>query len=271
MNVKFVQNTHYFWSCSKDGLLKYWDADKFEQIQVLTGHQGPIWSLIPSTDGSFIVTVSQDKTIRIWIRTDEPLYLEEERENALESMLDSQNNRDLISNSSLESAPPSKQTVESIKASERLLEAIETVDEHNSRVLDYKLEYEDAISKLSKDAIKEKEAKGEPIIAPLKENPLLLGLTTYDYLYKKIKEIKSNDLEESLIILPYNAVVKLFHNFDMWIKQGKNIELISRCVFYLLKVHHNQIVLDKTLLPLLDSIKQNTRNKLVEFKVLFLF
>lgn len=28
MQVKFVPNTHYFWSCSKDKLLKNWDADK---------------------------------------------------------------------------------------------------------------------------------------------------------------------------------------------------------------------------------------------------
>jgi len=34
--VKFVPNTHLFFSAGKDGKIKQWDADKFERIQVLT-------------------------------------------------------------------------------------------------------------------------------------------------------------------------------------------------------------------------------------------
>lgn len=28
-SVKFQPETHYFFSCGKDGVVKYWDADRF--------------------------------------------------------------------------------------------------------------------------------------------------------------------------------------------------------------------------------------------------
>ena len=40
--VKFVPNTHYFFTVSKDGLLKQWDADNFERIVTLKGHIGEV-------------------------------------------------------------------------------------------------------------------------------------------------------------------------------------------------------------------------------------
>ena len=32
MQVKFVGDTHHFLSCGKDGLIKYWDADKVRSL-----------------------------------------------------------------------------------------------------------------------------------------------------------------------------------------------------------------------------------------------
>ncbi len=60
---------------------------QYEQIQVLPGHQGMVWALFASTTGSFVVSVSQDKSIRIWSRTEEQLFPEEEREKALEQSI----------------------------------------------------------------------------------------------------------------------------------------------------------------------------------------
>eukprot|EP01050_Picozoa_sp_SAG11_P004153 SAG11_NODE_258_length_11542_cov_35.970899_10_plen_109_part_00 len=37
MALAFVPRTHYFFSGGKDGLVKYWDADKFEQILAIHG------------------------------------------------------------------------------------------------------------------------------------------------------------------------------------------------------------------------------------------
>lgn len=76
MGVRFVRNTHYLFSVSKDHLVKYWDADKFELLLTLGGHHAEVWSLAVSTHGDFVVTGSHDRSIRRWDRTDEPFFLE---------------------------------------------------------------------------------------------------------------------------------------------------------------------------------------------------
>jgi len=46
MQVAFAPNTHYVFTVGKDRLLKYWDADRFEQLLSLDGHHGEVRSLL---------------------------------------------------------------------------------------------------------------------------------------------------------------------------------------------------------------------------------
>ena len=39
-----MPNTHYVFTVGKDKLLKYWDADRFEQLLSLDGHHGEVTS-----------------------------------------------------------------------------------------------------------------------------------------------------------------------------------------------------------------------------------
>jgi U3 small nucleolar RNA-associated protein 12 len=39
-----------------------------------------VWALSVSHDGSSLVSAGHDRTLRVWTRTDEPVFLEEERE-----------------------------------------------------------------------------------------------------------------------------------------------------------------------------------------------
>ncbi|XP_004363419.1 WD repeat domain-containing protein [Capsaspora owczarzaki ATCC 30864] len=80
MSVRFVPETHYFFSVSKDKTLRYWDADRFEHIASLEGHHSEVWCLAVSKTGHFIVTGSHDRSIRVWERTEQQLFVEEERE-----------------------------------------------------------------------------------------------------------------------------------------------------------------------------------------------
>ena len=41
-DLKFIANTHMFFTCGHDGLLKQWDADNFQRIVTLEGHFGII-------------------------------------------------------------------------------------------------------------------------------------------------------------------------------------------------------------------------------------
>jgi U3 small nucleolar RNA-associated protein 12 len=63
--VQFVPRTHYFFSVSKDGYLKYWDADHYEHVLSLPGHQSEIWAMCVSSQGDFVVTGSHDRSIRV--------------------------------------------------------------------------------------------------------------------------------------------------------------------------------------------------------------
>lgn len=71
-----MQNTHYMFSAGKEGIVKYWDADKFQLLLTLEGHHAQIWCLGISNRGDFIVTGSHDRSIRRWDRTEEPFFIE---------------------------------------------------------------------------------------------------------------------------------------------------------------------------------------------------
>lgn len=79
MCCRFVRQTHYLVSCSKDRSVKLWDCDSYELITVLGTHAGEVWGLALSFDAAFVVTAGSDKAVRYWKRTDTQLFLEEER------------------------------------------------------------------------------------------------------------------------------------------------------------------------------------------------
>ena len=123
-------NGHHFFSSSKDRTIKYWDGDKFEQIQRLDGHHGEIWALVVSRTGDFVVSASHDKSIRVWEQSDEQIFLEEEKEKELEELYEStlatslerEPDEDGENN---EVAAAGKQTVETLMAGEKIIEALE--------------------------------------------------------------------------------------------------------------------------------------------------
>lgn len=39
-----MPDTHYAFTVGKDGLVKYWDADRWELLLTLEGHKAEVWS-----------------------------------------------------------------------------------------------------------------------------------------------------------------------------------------------------------------------------------
>ena len=91
--LRFQPQTHYFFSCGKEGSLKYWDADRFEQILCLPGHCAAAWGVDVSPEGAYCVSVGGDRTLRVWRRSEEQVFVEEERERALEAQIDEEAER----------------------------------------------------------------------------------------------------------------------------------------------------------------------------------
>ena len=71
MQVKFVQDTHYIFSASRDKTVKYWDGDTYELIMVFKENIGEIWSLAVSSLGDFFISASNDKSLKKWVQTRE--------------------------------------------------------------------------------------------------------------------------------------------------------------------------------------------------------
>ncbi|KAI9266512.1 WD40-repeat-containing domain protein [Phascolomyces articulosus] len=252
--IQFVWGTHYFFTVSKDKMIKYWDGDKFENIMKLAGHHGEIWALAVSRHGGIVVTGSHDRSIRIWERTDEQLFLEEEREKELEEMYEStlvsQMEKVDVNDTELDSA--GKQTMETLKAGERIMEALDIADEE----------------KLGWEAYETAKAKGLPAEQP-QRNPILLAmgdLTPEKYVFNTVEKIKTNDLDEALLVLPFAKVTSLLSYIESWAKKNWNIILISRVLFALIKMHHNQIVANRMMRPMLDSIRHELRANLQKQK-----
>ncbi|KAA8570580.1 hypothetical protein EYC84_002840 [Monilinia fructicola] len=246
-------NGHHFFSSSKDKMIKYWDGDKFEQIQRLDGHHGEIWALAVSRTGDFLVSASHDKSIRVWEQTDEQIFLEEEKEKELEELYESTLTTSLNPDKNEEDdenevGAAGKQTVETLMAGEKIVEALEigTAD------LELMAEYE--IAKAS-----------NPNTAPPARNLLFMALGNISaerHVLNTFQKIKAAALHDALLVLPFSTLPMLFTFLNIFATKEMNIPLTCRILFFMLKTHHKQIVASKTMRTMLDGIRENLRKSL---------
>ncbi|KAJ3511496.1 hypothetical protein NLJ89_g4068 [Agrocybe chaxingu] len=272
MQVAFEKGTHYFWTVGKDKLLKYWDGDKFEGIQKLEGHHGEVWALALSHHGNFVVTGSHDKSIRVWEKLDEPLFLEEEREKELEGLYesgiaDSLNRADPPIGSGAEGGPVNgaseaevgtvtKQTTETLMASERIMEALDLADTERQTFK----EYEEAMLRLSEDDTMR--------MQPPPRNAVLAAydLEPEAWVLRVVEKIPATALQDALLVLPFGKVVSLMVYLNIWSQKGWNITLVSRIMFFLLKTHHHQIIANRIMRTTLIPLRKHLRAALQQQK-----
>jgi len=82
-----------------------------------------------------------------------------------------------------------------------------------------------------------------------------------------IKRVRPADLEETLMLLPFNSVLGLFSFLDEWISKGLSMELVTKIAYFLIRLHHTQISANPgTLLKVLLSLQKNTRAQLQQLK-----
>lgn len=253
MQVSFVADTHRFFTVSKDRLVKHWDGDKFENIQKLEGHHGEVWALATSKSGEFVVTGSHDRSIRIWEQTDEELFLEEEREKELEELYENveQNAYDEDGPQD-DAAPAGLETKETLMDGEKILEALEMGEEERAKM----------------QAYDEARRSGQKIPMPAK-NPLLTALGDISiemHVLRVIEKVNASRLQDALLVLPFDKVLTLFAFLDHWASKEWNTPLTCRTLFFLLKVHHDQIVANRLMRPMLDSIRVHLRRGLTRQK-----
>ncbi len=255
MQVAFVPhnqdgNGHHFFSASKDRVIKYWDGDKFEQIQKLEGHHGEIWALAVSRTGDFLVSASHDKSIRVWNQTDEQIFLEEEREKELEELYENTLTTSLEHGEEdgevkSEAVAAGKQTIDTLMAGEKIAEALE-------------------IGMLDLEIMKEyNQAKAsQPNLALPSRDPIFLAFNNISaeaHLLNVIQKIKAAAIQDALLIIPFDKVFALFIFLRIWAERQWNMALTCRILFFMLKTHHKQIVASKAMRTTLDEIREQLR------------
>ncbi|KAL3461080.1 hypothetical protein BJX64DRAFT_171153 [Aspergillus heterothallicus] len=258
MAVAFVPsnndgNGHNFFSVSKDRVIKYWDGDKFEHIQKLAGHHGEIWAMAISHSGDFIVTASHDKSIRTWEQTDEPLFLEEEREKELEEIYDnnlaaSLEDEEDNGGEKAEAVDAGKQTTDTLMAGEKIMEALDLGMEDLEVMREWR-------------TVKAR----QPNAAPPARNPLYIALgnvSAEQHLLNIVQKIPAAALQDALLVLPFSKVPALFTFLNIWASREWNVPLTCRVLFFMLKTHHRQIVASKLMKPMLDKIRSSLRRVL---------
>ncbi|XP_059667557.1 uncharacterized protein LOC132312981 isoform X2 [Cornus florida] len=147
MAVQFVRNTHYMFSVGKDRLVKYWDADKFELLLTLEGHHAEVWCLSVSNRGDFVVTGSHDRSIRRWDRTEEPFFIEEEKEKRLEEMFESDLDNAFENRYAPKEELPEegavalagKKTQETLTATDSIIEALDMAEAELKRIAEHEV------------------------------------------------------------------------------------------------------------------------------------
>jgi U3 small nucleolar RNA-associated protein 12 len=261
LSVSFVPNNnegngHHFFSASKDRVIKYYDGDKFEQIQRLTGHHGEIWAMAIAHSGEFVVSASHDKSIRIWQQTDDPIFLEEEREKELEELYentlltnleqdDREANGDADAN---EAVDASKQTVQTLMAGEKIEEALGLGMED----LELMREYEEARTLNPKAAIPQR-------------NPMFLAnanVSASSYVLGTFQKIPSALLQDALLVLSFSQLPNLFTFLALWASEARAVPLTCRVLFFMIKTHQRQIVSSRLLRVLLGNVRDQLRRTL---------
>ena len=257
MQVAFVPhnqdgNGHHFFSASKDRVIKYWDGDKFEQIQKLEGHHGEIWAMAISRTGESLVTASHDKSIRVWQQTEEQIFLEEEREKELEELYEntlttSLDQEEAADGRKAEVAAAGKQTTETLMAGERVIEALEI-----------------GIPDLKAMRQWNQAKAAQPNLGPPDRHPVFLygNLSAEAYVLRVVQKIKAASLQDALLVLPFDKVTALFTFLEIWAEKQWSMPLTCRVLFFLLKTHHKQIVVSNSTRPMLDGIRKHLRSAL---------
>lgn len=275
MSVKFEADTHNFFSCGKDGVVKRWDGDKFDCIQKLNGHQSEVWCIAVSRDGRTVVSTSHDHSIRVWQETDDQVFLEEEKEREMEEEYEetllksleggSGDDQFLKDKKSTEDGSldevtgVNKQTLESLKAGERLMEALDLgVAE---------IESWEAYGKQLKTWKKKK--SGEAPVKP-QGNAILIAMKTKPekYILDTLAKIKPSQLEDSLLVLPFSYVIKFFKFFDVIMLQKdlvlSHLSLVCKILFFIVRNNNKELVAQKNeeLKQRIERVKNSIRSML---------
>lgn len=159
-----------------------------------------------------------------------------------------------------EASLPGKKTVETERAAERIMEAVEVHKEVSQQLAEYngKLEQHTRLGKPSSEAP-----------APPQQHPMMLAYDTQDpdrYLLKVLRQVKSSELEEALLVLPFNYVASLLALLTGLLDKGWETELVLRILLFVVRLHHGPLSSASSLLAVVDRLKTLARERVDDIR-----
>lgn len=135
-------------------------------------------------------------------------------------------------------------------AGERIMEALGLADGE----LDTLREYEEA---KAKGGLSEQ-------VAPPPKNQVLAAydLEPEEYVLRVVERVAGTALYDALLVLPFGKVVSLMRYLNYWARKEWNLILTSRIIFFLLKTHHHQIVVNRVMRTALIPLRKHLREAL---------
>uniref|UniRef100_A0A8C1L1E2 WD repeat-containing protein 3 n=1 Tax=Cyprinus carpio TaxID=7962 RepID=A0A8C1L1E2_CYPCA len=239
---------------SADRNVKIWGLDFGDCHRSMFAHDDSVMFLqfVPKTHLFF--TAGKDRKIKQWDADKfEHIQTLEEREAEFEESLAKGDEPVVPGETKGEAEPAGKKTIETVKAAERIMEAVELYREESEKLEEH--------SAACKAAGKE--------LPPPKMNPILVAfgnISPSRYVLEVIKKVRSSELEVSLLVLPFPYVPDLLKLFNGYVQQGLEVELVCRCLFFLLRVHFGQITSNQMLLSVIDELRTNTISKVREIR-----
>lgn len=154
-----------------------------------------------------------------------------------------------------EASLPGRKTVETERAAERIMEAVEVHKEVSLQLAEYR-------EKL--DAHQQSGRSSSEAPAAPQPHPLMVAYDTSDpdrYLLKVLRQVKSSEVEESLLVLPFHYVGSLLTLLDQLLEKGWETELVMRILLFLVRLHHGPISNAPSLLPILNRLQGVARRR----------
>ena len=102
-----------------------------------------------------------------------------------------------------------------------------------------------------------------PLVVPPPANILLMGRTALQHVEFTLRGIKPDELEQALITLPFASIALLLQFSSELLSSGSGaVELVARCVTFVLRQYHDQIVANRMLRSTLDKLRMRLRGQL---------
>ena len=205
-------------------------------------------SLGMSRSGGFVVTGGMDRQLKIWERTNDMVFVDEEREVALEKMFDTMEaaRGEIKVGAGAADVPQefadgegqdrvqgpeaaARKTLMTMAAGDRICESLDLAD----------AEAKSAI--LAETANRRRKEKGLDAVQ-FKPNQLLLGKKPEEYMLWVLRSVREADLEQALIVLPMIKVERLLCYMIALLRSGQGCEVCSKVSLFLVSSHRRSIV-----------------------------